>query len=243
MRNGLFYDALPPNRRPSDPTLLATPIGMTETNGPYTAIDRHLPEHQRGSLGKLMPGVQVRLVEPDTGAILGEWLDETLHADSREQVGILLLRSDVMMLGMVKRERSDVFTPDGWYASGDLVSFRDGHLHCHGRADDLIKANGANVSPREVESVILKMSGVTAAHAAGVSDSVRGSVVGVVVVIEPGHELTSDAIRAECARVLASYKVPRVIVTCSAADLPVLPSSKVDRRGLVRMLEAHAAEM
>jgi acyl-CoA synthetase (AMP-forming)/AMP-acid ligase II len=101
----------------------------------------------------------------------------------------------------------------------------------------LIKAHGANVSPREVEGVIAKLPGVAAVHAVGVPDLVRGTVVGVVVVPEPGHELDPQAIRAEAAKSLASYKVPRMMSVCTAADLPVLPSSKVDRRGLIKLLE------
>jgi acyl-CoA synthetase (AMP-forming)/AMP-acid ligase II len=237
MRNGLFYETLPPDRRPPDPSLLATPIGMTETNGPYTVIDRFLPVEQRGSVGRLMPGVEARLVDPDSGAVLALWPEGDRHADSSGGIGVLQLRSDVMMLGMVKREHADVFTADGWYVTGDLMSFKDGHLHLHGRADDLIKAHGANVSPREVEGVIAKMEGVAAVHAIGVPDRERGTVVGAVVVPEPGHDLSASAIRQEAARSLASYKVPRIILIRTASELPVLPSSKVDRRRLVSLLQ------
>ena len=118
------------------------------------------------------------------------------------------------------------------------MSFRDGHLHYHGRADDLIKAHGANVSPREVEGVIAQMAGVAAVHAVGVPDAERGTVVGAVVVPEPDCALDADEIRKLAASQLASYKVPRIIRICQAAELPVLPSSKVDRRGLVAFLQA-----
>jgi acyl-CoA synthetase (AMP-forming)/AMP-acid ligase II len=237
MRNGLFYETLPAGRKPSDPTLLATPIGMTETNGPYTIVDRHLTEDQRGSLGRLMPGVAARLLDPDSGELIGHWAGGDLLADSAGRVGVLHLRSDTMMLGMVKREHADVFTADGWYDSCDLVAFRRGHVHYHGRADGLIKAHGANVSPREVEQVIAQFPGVSAVHAVGVPDAVRGAVVGAVVVAEPGRSLDPAEIRNAAALVLASYKVPRIIKVCSLGDLPVLPSSKVDRRGLVTMLQ------
>ncbi|MBW8753737.1 MAG: acyl--CoA ligase [Sphingomonadales bacterium] len=237
MRSGLFYEALPPDRRPADPSLMATPIGMTETCGPYTIIDRHLGEEQRGSLGVLMPGLEARLLDPETGAVLGEWRHDGLQADSAGQIGVLHLRSDVMMLGMVKREHSEIFTADGWYPTGDLVSFRAGHFHYHSRADDLIKAHGANVSPREVEAVIAKLPGVAAVHAVGVPDARRGTVVGAVVVPESGCVPSVETIREECSRLLASYKVPRIIAIRAASELPVLASSKIDRRGLVRLLE------
>lgn len=238
MRNGLFYDALPPDRRPAQSALMATPIGMTETNGPYTVVDRHLGEEQRGSLGRMMPGLQARLIDPDSGAVLREWAEDERDIDSAGQVGVLHVRSDTMMLGMVRREWAEVFTPEGWYATGDLAEFRQGHFHYHGRADDLIKAHGANVSPREVEGVIAKMPGVAAVHAVGVPDRERGTVVGAVVVPQPGHTLDAGAIREAALQELASYKAPRVVLICPAADVPVLPASKIDRLGLVRMLEA-----
>jgi acyl-CoA synthetase (AMP-forming)/AMP-acid ligase II len=205
-------------------------------------VDRFLGEEQRGSLGRLMPGLDARLVDPDNGELIGEWFDGDRHADCAGRVGVLHLRSDVMMLGMVRREHSEVFTPDGWYVTGDLVELRDGHLHYHGRADDLIKAHGANVSPREVEAVIGAMTGVAAVHAVGVPDVRRGTVVGAVVVPQPGCTINAETIRQDCARVLASYKVPRIIRICAASDLPVLASSKVDRRGLVCVLQQERSE-
>lgn len=75
-------------------------------------------------------------------------------------------------------------------------------------------------------------------HAVGVPDAARGTVVGAVVVPEPGFALDPDAIREACARTLASDKVPRIVLIRAASELPVLPSSKVDRRGLVKLLEA-----
>jgi acyl-CoA synthetase (AMP-forming)/AMP-acid ligase II len=85
--------------------------------------------------------------------------------------------------------------------------------------------------------VIAKIEGVAAVHAVGVPDVKRGTVVGAVVVPEPGHELSANTIRQEAARSLASYKVPRIVLVRAAADLPVLPSSKVDRRRLVSLLQ------
>jgi acyl-CoA synthetase (AMP-forming)/AMP-acid ligase II len=240
MRGGLLYEALPPDKRLKDPTLLAMALGMTETNASYTIQQRQLPEDQRGSMGPLMPGVEGRLADPDSGAILATWIGGDDKADSGGQIGVMQVRTDVMMLGMVKRERADVFTPDGWYSTGDLCSFRRGHLVFHGRADDLIKASGANVSPREVESVLLKIPGIASANVSGVPDKARGTVVGAVLAPKPGTTLDPDAIRKEAAKSLASYKVPRVIVVIEAAKMPMMSSTKVDRLALIKLLrEAH----
>ena len=240
MRGGLLYEALPSDRRPRDPTLMSAPIGMTETAGPYTIMQRNLPEEQHGSLGPLMQGLEARLVDASSSRVLGAWEGGDANADSDGQVGELQLRSDVMMLGMVKRELADVFTSDGWYSTRDLCSFRRGHLHYHGRVDDLIKASGANVSPSEVEAALLKIAGVASAHVAGVPDRVRGSVVGALIVPDPGATLDARIVRTEAARSLSSFKVPRVILILEASRVPTLPSSKIDRRALAKLLqEAH----
>jgi acyl-CoA synthetase (AMP-forming)/AMP-acid ligase II len=240
MRNGLLYEALPADKRAKDPTLMSTPLGMTETNGPYTVMQRDLAEEQRGSVGPLMRGLEAQLLDPDTGEVLATWPDGDTEADSRGLAGVMQIRSDVMMLGMVKRENSDIFTADGWYDTGDLCSFRRGHLHYHGRADDLIKASGANVSPREVENALLQIPGVASANVSGVPDRTRGNIVGAVVVPEPGITLDPDAVRRAAAKSLSSYKVPRVVVVLDVAEVPMLSSSKVDRRAIARiLLEAH----
>lgn len=242
IRNGVLFEALPPQIRPKDAGLIATPFGMTETSAIYTILDINLPEDQRGSVGPLQRGVESRLVDVDTGSVIAHWADGDWTADSDGKVGLQQVRSDVMMLGMVKRENADVFTPDGWYPTGDLCAYRRGHLHYHGRADDLIKAAGANVSPREVEAVLLQYPGVAAAHATAVPDRQRGSMVGAVVVPQDGVELDVDAIRREAAKSLASYKAPRVLIVVERSKVPTLPSSKVDRRALAQLLQdAHEA--
>ena len=237
MRNGLLYEALPPERCAQDPALMPTPLGMTETVGPYTRHQRRMPEEHRGSLGPLMPGIEGRLVDPGSGEVLTTWLSDDACADSGGQVGVMQLRADILMLGMVKRERSRVFTPDGWYHSGDLCSFRQGFLYFHGRADDLIKASGANVSPAEVELAIRGMAGVASAIVLGIPDEGRGSVVGAVVMPEAGVSLSADQVRQETTRLLSSYKRPRAILIIDAAQIPMLPSRKVDRLALVGMLQ------
>lgn len=235
MRNGLFYEALPPDRRPAEKALMGTPIGMTETNGPYTIVDRHCPPEQRGSVGRLMPGMEARLVDPETGEVVGEWFASDHDADSGGRIGEIYLRGDSIMLGMVKREREDIFR-DGWYPTADLCSFKSGHIHYHGRCDDLIKAHGANVSPREVEAVLARIEGVASASVVGIPDHERGTIVAAAVVPVPGAILDADALRNEAARSLASYKVPRLLAVIAAGELPMLPSSKVDRRALQELL-------
>jgi acyl-CoA synthetase (AMP-forming)/AMP-acid ligase II len=224
VRVGSLWEAWPSEVRPHDPTLVGSALGMTETAGPHTIADiRPLPEDRRGSFGPPQPGMSHRVIDPATG-------QPTVEGE----VGELLVRGDTLMLGMVRRERADTFEPDGWYRTGDLVSVRDGHFHFHGRLDDLIKSAGANVSPREVEDVLLRIPGVLSATVSGVNDSTRGQVVGAVIV--SGADLNADAIRVAARQQLSPYKVPRLIVILAPADVPMMSSGKVNRLALIGLL-------
>lgn len=236
MRGGLLYEALPPELRADDPALMPTPLGMTEMVGPYTRAQGRLPQQHRGAIGPLLPGIEGRLVDPDSGTIFASWMDGDNWADSGGRVGIMEVRGDILMLGMVKRESERVFTADGWYHTGDLCSFQDGFLHFHSRADDLIKASGANVSPAEVELAIREIDGVASVIVLGVQDQERGSVVGTIVLPESGVLIVAEDVRRETVRLLSSYKRPRAIIVMDAAEVPTLASRKVDRLALITLL-------
>jgi acyl-CoA synthetase (AMP-forming)/AMP-acid ligase II len=228
VKGGTMWEALPPEKRPKNHSF-GDALGMTETCGSHTLsyID-HTPEF-KGSMGPSMPGMQHRIIDIETG--------RPLPAGER---GELQVRGDAALLGMVKRERHEVFDPDGWYGTKDLCSIRGGHLFFHGRVDDMIKSSGANVSPDEVQMALMAIPGVAQAFVSGVPDAQRGTVVGAVVVPRPGAAVTPEALRQEAAKSLSAYKVPRVIVLLEATKLPMMSSSKVDRRALLRLLtEAH----
>jgi len=226
MRAGNLYEALPPERRPRDPGLVGTALGMTETCGPHRAEVRELPESLRGSFGLEVPGMQYRIVDPETRVDV-----------EPGQVGILLVRGDTLMLGLVKREAAQVFDADGWYRTGDAVSVREGHMFFHGRADDLIKTAGANVSPAEVEEVLRQVPGVVQAFVFSIPDPRRGAVVGAVVVVTAERDPDVATLRDHAARVLSSYKVPRAWKILQPSELPMASSGKADRKRLRQLLE------
>ena len=225
MRAGNLYEALPPALRPKDPGLIGTALGMTETCGPHRAEQRELTADLRGSFGRPMPGMQHRVIDPDTGA-------DVAPGD----VGLLLVRGDTLMLGLVKCESIDVFDADGWYRTGDAVSLRDGHFFFHGRLDDMIKTAGANVSPAEVEGVLAKLPGVVQPFVFSIPDPRRGAVVGAVVVVAPGTEISADGLRTLVARELSAYKVPRALLILRPAELPMASSGKADRKRMRKLL-------
>ena len=223
MRGGGLVEALPESRRPKN-QIFGNSIGMTESCASHTIAMPDYPDSLRGTLGPAMPGIEHRVLTLDGAPA------------APDEVGELWLRGDVMMLGMVKRERAEVFDSDGWYRAGDLCSIRDGHLFFHGRTDDLIKTAGSNVSPREVEQELMALPGIAQASVSGVPDAARGAVVGAIVVPRPGITLDPEAIRRDAAKTLASYKVPRVLLILEAAAIPMMSSGKPDRRALLRLL-------
>ena len=229
VRGGTMLEALSPERRPSEPELTPNLLGMTETGGPHTMVevpDTPLPTERRGSFGTPLPGVvQHRIV------------DASGVESSRGEEGEIQVRGQILMSGIYKRERHDVFTTDGWYDTGDRGFFdAAGHLHFTGRAGALIKTAGSNVSPAEVESVLDAMPGVLHSFVVGLPHPVRGEVVAAAVVASQGTLLSVEAIVAHARRNLSGFKVPTVLKVITESERPMLPTGKVDRQGLVGLL-------
>jgi acyl-coenzyme A synthetase/AMP-(fatty) acid ligase len=205
---------------------------MTETGGPHTMVevpDTPLPPELRGSFGIPLPGVvQHRIVDSASGV-----------EATPGQEGDIQVRGLILMNGIYKQERHEVFGADGWYATGDRGWFDDaGHLHFTGRASTLIKTAGSNVSPAEVESVLDSMPDVLHSFVVGLPHPVRGEVVAAAVVPCHGVELSCDGLRSHARRHLSSFKVPTIVRLFTENDLPMLPTGKVDRRELIRILSA-----
>ena len=232
VRGGTMIQALPLDRRPREPDLMPNLLGMTETGGPHTMVevpDTPLPPELRGSFGIPLPGVvQHRIVDPVSG----------VEAPSGQE-GEIQVRGQIVMNGIYKQERHGVFGADGWYATGDRGWFDEaGHLHFTGRASTLIKTAGSNVSPAEVESVLDSIPEVLHSFVVALPHQVRGQVVGAAVVPANSAQLSVESVVAHARRNLSSFKVPTVIRVIAEDDLPMLPTGKVDRQGLVRVLTA-----
>jgi acyl-CoA synthetase (AMP-forming)/AMP-acid ligase II len=230
LREGYQQVLLAPERRTPDPTLRVAQLGMTETCSSHSWWPPHeqLPEEKRGSLGLSGPGFEHKVVD-DAG--------ETVPVGT---VGEICVRGAALMRGMVGRSREEVFDEDGWYHTGDAGRFdEDGHLYFAGRTDDMIKASGANVSPVEVEGVLLGMDEVREAYVVGVPDPDRGAIVTGVVVTARGASVSAEELTRRCRMQLAAYKVPkRWEVVATADPLPYTTTNKIDRRVLVERLEA-----
>jgi len=224
IRTGNLYAVLPESARPVDPELRANSLGMTETCGPHTydRMDVDLPERLRGSFGHAVPGVEHKVVDPETGATLppGEF-------------GEICVRGYSLMLGLHKQEREDVFDRDGYYHTGDAGYFdAEGVLHFKARLGEMIKTAGANVAPREVEVVIETFPEVVNAFVVGLADPVRGQNVAAAVVLKRGSQLGPETARARLREQLSSYKVPREWWFALKEELPFTDSGKIDKKRL-----------
>ncbi|HUU43329.1 MAG TPA: long-chain fatty acid--CoA ligase, partial [Planctomycetota bacterium] len=126
----------------------------------------------------------------------------------------------------------EAFTPDGWFRTGDLARVDEqGYLWITGRKKDLIISAGENISPREVEEVVLLHPDVADVAVAGVPDEMRGEVVKAFVVPKEGATLTKADICGFCTGRLAAFKVPRHVAFLDA--LPRGLTGKVLKRKLV----------
>jgi acyl-CoA synthetase (AMP-forming)/AMP-acid ligase II len=227
IRGGNLWPIMPESVRANDPELRHNMLGMTETGSVCLASpdEDDQPEHRRGSFGRPVPGFEARIVDPDRGAACGPSEQGELH-----------FRGPFLMEGYLGRERHQVFDPDGWFHTGDLVvADGDGFVYFKGRGGDMIKTAGANVSPREVEAAILDAAGLTA-HVLGIDDTERGQIVAAAIVVPAGRHLDEAALRSQLAERLSAYKVPRRVRAFAEGGIPMMSSGKIDARALKDLL-------
>ena len=220
-------DALLPEDQRSQPGSRATLFGMTESFGPYSGYpaDTDMPRSAWGSCGKPFPGIEVRIVDPDSGQPVAAGI-----------IGVIQIRGPHTLRGMCRRSREELFTADGFYPTGDLGRLDDeGFLFYHGRSDDMFKVSGATVYPTEVERALRDIDGVTGAFVTNVSGA-QGDRVGAAVVCDTAT-VTAEQLRASAKSLLSSFKVPTVWLLVDSDDtIPRGSTGKVDCRALREML-------
>jgi acyl-coenzyme A synthetase/AMP-(fatty) acid ligase len=188
--------------------------GQTET-GQITGMRPDEPVRP-GSMGKPLPGFEVRIATED-GA---------------DEAGELQLRPPSCPTFFARYLDGGPFE-DEWWRTGDLVrADADGYLYFEGRNDDLILSSGYRIGPFEVESALVSHPAVAEAAAVAAPDAERGSVVRAIVVlrdVEPSEQLASE-LQEHCKRTTAPYKFPRIVEF--AEELPKTPSGKIKRAEL-----------
>jgi acyl-CoA synthetase (AMP-forming)/AMP-acid ligase II len=220
LRSGSLEALLPPEQR-SEPGARANLFGMTESFGPYCGYPANtdMPRSAWGSCGKPFDGMDVRIVDVDSG--------EPVPTGA---VGMIQIRGPHIMRGICRRSREDTFTPDGYYPTGDLGHLDvDGFMFYHGRSDDMFKVSGATVYPSEVEAALRAIHGVDKAFVTEVAGA-----VGAVVITE----FTVEHLRAEVRKRLSAFKVPTVWRLLESDDaVPRKATGKVDVRALRALLD------
>jgi long-chain acyl-CoA synthetase len=198
--------------------------GCTETAGIISATP---PGHRKvGTVGKPVPGVEVRIVSPDgTDLPVGE-------------DGEIVVRGPNVMTGYWKERPQDAAVVGGWFATGDIGRLdEDGYLSIVDRKKDLIIRGGHNVYPRDVEDVLLAHPAVAGAAVVGRPDERLGEEVVAFVALRPDRAATVDELAEHVKAHLSATKYPRDIRLVDA--IPLTSVGKVDRKR-VRTLVATA---
>jgi acyl-CoA synthetase (AMP-forming)/AMP-acid ligase II len=176
--------------------------GQTEATARLSYLPPELYEAKKGSMGKGIPGVELRVV------------NETGRNIKPGEVGEVIARGDNIMLGYFADEEGTRNTiRNGWLYTGDLGTVdKDGYIFLTARKKEIIKVGGKRISPKEIEAVILELPEVVDCTIEGVEDELLGEALKATIVVrgENGKETMPDRIKQHCARHLALYKVPQI---------------------------------
>ena len=176
---------------------LTNTFGQTETLGSITALlPQDLARGKEASVGRPLPGVEVRVVDALTG--------EPVPTGT---VGELWVRTEASVIPESSGTGDGPAVPEGWLRTGDMVSVdEDGYLYPAGRLSDTINRGGEKFAPLEIETVLHEHPGVRDVAVIGVPDPEMGQRVGVAVVL--AEPVTGEELREFCRGRIASFKLP-----------------------------------
>jgi len=199
---------------PGDPRAA---YGLTETFTIATSIPSDSPlELRRTTHGIALPGMAVRIVDPDSGAPL-----------EPGATGEIAVKGVTLMRGYYKVPPEECFDDEGWFRTRDSGHLDDrGYLHWDGRLSGLIKTAGANVSPAEVETALRQWGRLSLASIVGVPHPRLGEAVVLCAVQGPAPVTEGDVVD-QLRTVLASYKVPRRVLFVDEDEVTYTDNQKV----------------
>jgi len=175
--------------------------GLTEAGGviAFNHPDESL-ERRLHTCGKPMPGLQAKIVDPDT-----------LLEKAAGERGEILLKGYSVFDGYYKApEKNEEAFVDGWFRTGDLCSIdAEGGIGFHGRIKDMLKVGGENVAALEIESFLLTHPSVNMAQVIGVPDDRLSEVACAYIELHNGASMTSEDLIEFCKGKIASFKIPR----------------------------------
>ncbi|SMO66479.1 Acyl-CoA synthetase (AMP-forming)/AMP-acid ligase II [Saccharicrinis carchari] len=184
--------------------------GQTEATARLSYLPAERLDDKLGSLGKGIPGVQLKVV------------DDLGHAIKPGQIGEIIAKGDNVMLGYYKDEKATAQAlRNGWLYTGDLATLdEEGFIYHAARKKEIIKVGGRRVSPKEIEEVIVSIPGVVDCTIKSIHDEVLGEAIKAVVVKNDANaELDENSVKEFCSTRLAAYKIPHIITFTSKMDV------------------------
>jgi len=201
-----------------------TAYGATETLTIVATMPIRSPSERVSHLqGPPLPGNTIKIVDPLTGA-----------RRPRGERGEIAVKGPTLMLGYIGVPADETLDAEGFFRTGDSGYLDEsGRLFWEGRLTDIIKTGGANVSPREIDAVLMAYPGIKLARTVGVPHESLGEMVVACVVPHAGAVLEEAAIRDYLKERLASYKVPKRVLSFREEELSMTGSDKVKAAALI----------
>lgn len=200
--------------------------GQTEASPVITQTRTEDPIELRvRSVGRALPDVEVKIVDPVSGLTLPSG-----------QQGELCTRGYLVMRGYYKmpQETADAIDSEGWLHTGDLaVMDENGYCRITGRIKDMIIRGGENVYPREIEEFLYLHPDILDVQVFGVPDQKYGEEVAAAIILRPGAVLSDEGVRDYCRAKIARQKVPRYVRFVQS--YPMTASGKVQKHRLREM--------
>jgi acyl-CoA synthetase (AMP-forming)/AMP-acid ligase II len=184
--------------------------GQTEATARLSYLPVELYEERKGSIGRGIPGVTLRVV------------NEAGEDIQPGETGEVIAKGDNVMPGYYKDEEGTAQAlRNGWLYTGDLGTVdADGYIYLTARSKEIIKVGGKRISPKEIEAVILSIRFVVDCTITAVEDELLGEALKATVVKNGSKDpLNEEMVREHCAKHLAIFKVPQVIEIKEQLDL------------------------
>jgi fatty-acyl-CoA synthase len=200
--------------------------GLTESSPGMTATrTTDKPEIRATTVGTNFPGVEVKVVDPETG-----------KECAPEVQGEICCRGYNVMKGYYNNPdaTANAIDKDGWLHSGDLaVKTTEGFYRITGRIKDMIIRGGENIYPREIENFLYQMPQIEMVEIAGIPDEKYGEIVGAFIKLRAGKTLTQEEVQEYCRGKISRHKIPRHVIFID--EFPKTASGKIQKYKLREM--------
>ena len=194
--------------------------GQTECSPVITMTTTDDPIEKRvATVGKRMPGVEIKIVDPETNEIL-----------PNGEKGEICTRGYVVMKGYYNMEEAtrQAIDEEGWLHTGDLgIEDEDGYFHIQGRIKDMIIRGGENIYPREIEELFYTNDKVSDVQVVGVPSKELGEEVMAFIILAEGQEATEEEMKQFVRDNMSRHKVPKYIAFVD--EFPMTASGKIQK--------------